>query len=231
MDAWAVSLNAEVVPMTPTPILLSLLAFAAAAGVLTITPGLDTAMVLRSAASKGPRAGVGAALGICLGLLVWGVGAAFGLTALLAASTVAFTAVKWAGAAYLVFLGVKLLLAKPSAASAMSSALAADANIDRGAASALRRGFLSNILNPKVGVFYVTFLPQFIPHGVSVAAFSLLLAGVHVALTLIWFSLLIALTAPLGRILTQRPVARALDRLTGCVFLGFGLKLAMFEHA
>lgn len=203
---------------------LSLLAFAAAAGVLTVTPGVDTAMVLRSSTSHGPRAGAAAALGICGGLFVWGAGAAFGLTALLAASPVAFTVVKWAGAAYLVYLGVKLLT-KPRAA--LSASPTGEAERKGGAADALRRGFLTNILNPKVGVFYVTFLPQFIPHGVSVGAFTLLLAAVHVLLTLAWFSLLIALTVPLGRFLAKPRVVRTLDRLTGGVFVAFAAKLAL----
>jgi threonine/homoserine/homoserine lactone efflux protein len=210
----------------PSAVLLPLLAFVAAAGVLTLTPGVDTAMVLRSSTSHGPRAGSAAGLGICAGLLVWGAGAALGLTALLATSALAFTVLKWAGAAYLLWLGVRLI-ARPR------TALGAYGDLDRpgGAADALRRGFLTNMLNPKVGVFYVTFLPQFIPHGVDVAAFSLLLAGVHVLLTSLWFSVLIALTVPLGRFLNKPPVVRALDRLTGCVFVAFGLKLAIAQRA
>ena len=210
-----------------THFLLPVLAFAAAAGLLTITPGVDTAMVLRAAASGGPRAGAGAAVGIALGLLVWGAGAAFGLTALLAASAVAFTAVKWIGAGYLVFLGIRLLM-KPRKA---AETPLAPASQDARGADYFRKGLLTNILNPKVGVFYVTFLPQFIPYGADVAVFSLILAAVHVLLTLAWFALLIALTAPLGRALARPRVARALDRLTGCVFLGFGVKLALSEHA
>jgi RhtB (resistance to homoserine/threonine) family protein len=201
--------------------LQSLLFFVAAAGLLTITPGVDTAMVLRTSTSGGTRDGIAASLGICLGLLVWGASAAFGLTALLSASEVAFTIVKWAGAAYLVYLGIRLLI-KPR-----SVALANTASSDeQGRKNTFARGFLSNILNPKVGVFYVTFLPQFIPHGVNVTGFSLLLACIHVVITLAWFSILIMLTVPLGRFLTTPRVVRNLDRLTGCVFVGFGLKLA-----
>ena len=218
----------------PDAVLLPLLAFVAAAGVLTITPGVDTAMVLRSSAARGPRAGAAAGLGICGGLMVWGAGAAFGLTALLAASALAFGVVKWAGAAYLVYLGARLLV-KPRGSIGPVAPAPGDADRQetdhrRGAIAALRRGFLTNLLNPKVGVFYVTFLPQFIPHGVDVAAFSLLLAGVHVLLTLVWFSLLIALTVPLGRFRARPRVARALDRLTGGVFVAFGAKLAL-THA
>ncbi len=196
---------------------LSLAAFALAAGLLTITPGVDTALVLRASAAQGPRAGAAAALGVCGGLFVWGAGAAVGLNALLAASTGAYHALKWAGAAYLCFLGLRLLL-RPRAGLVFEGG-------DDGAA--LRRGFLTNVLNPKVGVFYATFLPQFIPMGANVAAFSLLLAAIHAALTLLWFSALIALTVPFGRWLRAPRVVRALDRLTGCVFLGFGLKLAV----
>ena len=161
-------LSREDFPMTQL-----LLLFIAAAGVLTITPGVDTAMVLRTSAAAGPRAGAAASLGICLGLLAWGAGAAFGLTALLAASAPAFTLVKWAGAAYLLFLGARLIL-KPRTSLAADTAVGG-AVTRRGTADAFQRGFLSNILNPKVGIFYVTFLPQFIPHGVNIAAFSLFL--------------------------------------------------------
>jgi threonine/homoserine/homoserine lactone efflux protein len=206
-----------------------LLLFIVASGLLTITPGVDTVMVLRTSTSDGPRGGAAASIGICLGLLVWGMSAAFGLTALLAASELVFSIVKWAGAAYLVYLGVKLLL-KPRAYLAAAQA-AGSANLSRGDSGCFQRGFLSNILNPKVGVFYVTFLPQFIPHGANVAAFSLLLAGIHVLITLAWFSLLIALTVPLGRVLSRPRVVRNLDRVTGCVFVGFGLKLAVAKRA
>ena len=207
-----------------------LLLFIVASGLLTITPGVDSVMVLRTSTSDGPRGGAAASLGICLGLLVWGMSAAFGLTALLAASELVFSIVKWAGAAYLVYLGIKLLL-KPRAYMATAPATAGSATRSLGNWGLFQRGFLSNILNPKVGVFYVTFLPQFIPHGVNVAGFSILLAGIHVLLTLAWFALLIALTVPLGRFLSKPRVVRNLDRVTGCVFVGFGLKLAVAKRA
>ncbi|MBO1073128.1 LysE family translocator [Roseomonas marmotae] len=207
-----------------SPTLLSLTAFVAAASVFTVTPGMDTALVLRTSGASGARAGLAAAGGICLGLLVWGVGAAFGLTALLAASALGFAIVTWAGAAYLVWLGLKLL-ARPRVLVAEGPHRAAP-----GAREGFRNGLLTNLLNPKVGVFYVTSLPQFIPQGTGVAGFSLLLALVHVALTLAWFSLLVGMTVPLGRFLSQPGVVRWLDRLTGCVFLGFGLKLALAQR-
>jgi len=209
-------------------LLLALAAFVVAAGIFTITPGFDTALVLRTAATEGARGAVAAAIGICLGCLVWGAGAAFGLTALLAASEFAFGALKWMGAAYLMYLGVKSLLWPRTATAsppAVSLAPAPGWRMD-----AFRRGLFTNLLNPKVGVFYITFLPQFIPPGVNVGLFSLALAAIHVTLSLIWFNVLIALTVPLGRFLARPRVVRTLDRLTGCIFVGFGVRLALSDR-
>jgi threonine/homoserine/homoserine lactone efflux protein len=200
-------------------VLVALLAYVVAAALLTITPGVDTAIVLRASAGQGPRAGLAAGFGVVGGLAVWGVGAALGLNALMAASSAAFAALKWIGAAYLVYLGLRLLL-RPRAALGEGPSVS-------GLGGNWRRGFLTNVLNPKVGVFYATFLPQFIPAGVNVAAFSLLLTAIHAALTLVWFAALIALTVPLGRRLREPGVVRMLDRLTGAVFVGFGARLAL----
>lgn len=210
-----------------SPFTICLLTFAAAAGVLTVTPGVDTAMVLRASAAQGPRSGMAAAIGICLGCLVWGLGAAFGLTALLAASKLAFTVVKWLGAAYLTWLGLKLII-KPRMS--FAEAVAGEGpSVQPGWPASFRRGLLTNLLNPKVGVFYITFLPQFIPPGYDVAAVSLLLAGVHALMGLLWLSVLVALTVPLGRVLRRAKVVKLLDRLTGAVFIGFGIRLALTE--
>ncbi|NEX91903.1 LysE family translocator [Caulobacter sp. 17J65-9] len=200
----------------------ALLAFVAAATLLTITPGVDTAMVLRSAAGGGARPAAFAALGISIGCLVWGTLVSLGLGALLAASGVIYTIVKWVGAAYLVWLGVKLLW-KPREGFDPALGAAGGASPWR----SLRQGFLTNILNPKIGVFYITFLPQFVPAGADVAAFSMLLAVVHVLIGLLWFAVLIAATAPVGRLLRRPQVTRALDRVVGGVFLAFGARLAL----
>lgn len=138
-----------------------------------------------------------------------------GLGALLQVSELAHTIVKWAGAAYLFWLGAHLLF-KPRQAF-----VSGDAPSQQSAAIALRKGFLTNLLNPKVGIFYVSFIPQFVPYGASVAGYTFFLATVHVVLTLAWFTLV----APLGRMLRKPKVISALDRLTGLVFIGFGLKL------
>jgi len=197
----------------------ALIAFVAAAALLTITPGLDTAMVLRTAAVEGPRTAALAGLGIICGCLAWGAAVALGLGVLLAASSFAYTVLKWTGAAYLAWLGLRLIL-KPRS------------RFDVGAASPQRgnwwaRGFLNNLLNPKIGVFYVSFLPQFVPAHVAAGPFIFLLAVIHGVLGALWFAALIAATSPLKRWLQRAAVVRWLDRLTGVVFLGFGLRLAL----
>lgn len=199
----------------------ALLAFVAAASILTITPGVDTAIVLRAAAAEGPRPAAFASLGIALGCLIWGAVVSIGLGALLAASPVAFTIVTWAGAAYLIWLGAKLLLRPRDRLEVSDVAKAVDPW------QSLKQGFYTNLLNPKVGVFYLTFLPQFIPTGASVAAFSFILAAVHVLLTLLWFAILIAATMPVGRFLRRPRAVKAMDRIAGGIFVAFGAKLAL----
>lgn len=156
-----------------------LAAFLAAATILTITPGVDTAMVLRSATVEGRRSAVLASVGIGLGCLIWGAAVSLGLGALLHASELAYSIVKLAGAAYLLWLGVQLLL-KPRAAMGEAPTQVAARNVS----DAFWRGLLTNLLNPKIGVFYITFLPLFVPKGAGVAGYSFFLACLHVLLTL-----------------------------------------------
>ncbi|WP_297512233.1 LysE family translocator [uncultured Caulobacter sp.] len=200
----------------------ALIAFAFAAGLLTLTPGLDTALVIRTAAAEGPRRAAGAALGIGLGCLIWGAAAAFGAGALLTASETAYAILKWAGALYLACTGLRMIV-KPRDRFEPGEMRAVDA----GPIAALRRGLLTNLLNPKVGIFYVSFLPQFIPPGVDPGRFGLLLAGIHVAEGLAWFAVLIAATVPIAGLLRVGAVVRWLDRVTGGVFVAFGLRLAL----
>jgi threonine/homoserine/homoserine lactone efflux protein len=207
----------------------ALLAFTLAAGLLTITPGLDTALVLRTAAVEGSRRAMLAGVGICCGLLIWALTVSLGLGTLLAASQAAYRMLRIAGACYLIFLGTKMLLRKYQPASAMDETLS-PVFASPGNASASKwfvRGMLTNLLNPKVGVFYVTFLPQFIPSGVSVISFSMLLAAIHAIEGILWFVVLTLATRPLSRWLRRPPVARTLDRATGTVLVGFGLGLVL----
>lgn len=198
-----------------------LLAFVAAASVLTLTPGVDKAMVLRAATVDGRRPAQMAALGIALGCLAWGAAVSLGLGALLQASEMAYTCVKVLGAAYLIWLGGKLILA-PREVLSDEDRLEAPSD----ARTAFFRGFLTNVLNPKIGIFYVTFLPQFVPLGANVAGHTFLLACIHVLLTLTWFGALIAATVPLSHFLHRPTVVKTLDRVTGGVFIVFGLKIA-----
>lgn len=200
----------------------ALTAYVIAATLLTITPGIDTALVLRSVAADGPRSGLRAALGIALGCLVWGGAVALGLATALAAAPLAFRLLQWMGAAYLLWLGLRLILA-PRRELSMA--------VETKAMGAFRRGLLTNLLNPKIGVFYVTFLVQFVPQGVAVGGFVFLLAGIHVVLGLAWFALLIAAIAPLSRWLRRPGVLAWLDRSTGGIFVLFGARLALVRPA
>ncbi len=201
-----------------SPLEQSLIAFTLAAALLTLTPGLDTALVLRTVAAEGARRAFAAALGICLGCLAWGALVAVGLGMLLQASELAYLALKWIGAAYLFYLGLRLIFARRGETEAVRPAARANW---------FARGLLTNLLNPKVGAFYVSFLPQFIPAGASVASTTLLLAAIHSALGLLWFALLIGATRPLAKWLRNPALVRGLDRATGGVLIFFGLKLAL----
>ena len=199
----------------------SFFAFVLAASLLAITPGLDTAMVLRTSTLEGPRRAVSAMVGIVAGCLVWGGAVALGLGALLAASEAAYTALRWAGAAYLIWLGIGLIRNPRQA-------------LDTGEPAAeprrqnwFARGLLTNLLNPKIGIFYVSFLPQFVPEGAPVAGAIFLLAVIHAGLTGIWFGCLIVASTPLRRVLARPTAVRTLDRLTGGVFIAAGAKLAL----
>lgn len=201
-----------------------LIAFTAAAMLLTMTPGLDTALVLRSLAAHGPGAALRAACGVALGCLGWGVIVAAGLGALLVASRLAYDLLRWVGAAYLLYLGIRLLLAPRGTGFTITPEAA------QGGQHSFARGFLTNILNPKVGIFYVSFLPQFVPPHAPVALLVLALALIHVCLGLAWFGTLILAARKLLPLLQRPPVMRAMDRLTGLVFVGFGLKLALSQR-
>src|SRR5438552_428190 len=136
----------------------ALVAFTAAAGLLTITPGLDTALVLRTAAVEGSRRAMLAGAGICVGCLTWGLAASVGLGALLAVSRSAYVALRVLGACYLIFLGATMLFRSWSGLSAVDErGRLRDATARERASRWFARGFLTNVLNPKVGVFYVTF--------------------------------------------------------------------------
>ena len=205
----------------------SLLTFTVAAALLAATPGVDTALVLRALVASGARRALLAAVGIAAGCLVWGAVVALGLGALLTASTLAFNVLKAVGAAYLLWQGVRLLMRRSGGVQAGQREQIEPAAPANGAA--FWNGFLTNVLNPKVGVFYVTLLPQFVVPGVPAGPYIFALAGIHVGLSLLWFVLLIAAARPLQRWLARPRVQVTLDRITGGVFVLFGLRLVVAQ--
>lgn len=204
--------------MTLTP---SLISFILAATLLTVTPGLDTALILRTSMTQSTKTAAGAGLGIIAGCLVWGAAVAVGLGLLITASPLAFGLLKWAGAIYLVWFGVQLFrqprlhLGQPNAAT------------PRPHGNWVIKGLLQNLLNPKIGVFYVSFLPQFVPPSMPTVSYTFFLAVIHASLTVVWFAILIAATQPISRLLKRPGFIKTIDRLTGCVFIAFGAQLAL----
>jgi threonine/homoserine/homoserine lactone efflux protein len=196
------------------------LVFLGVVALLTITPGADMAMVARSVLMGGRRDAFATTLGICAGCLVWAIVSAAGVAAVLAASQTAYDALRLVGAAYLVWLGVQSLLA---------ARRGGDPAADLGGVrrpSPFRQGLLTNLFNPKIAVFYSTFLPQFIGPGDPALLLSMLLAGVHIALGVMWLSAYAWLLDRAVTAFKDSRLRRALDALTGTVLIALGLRLA-----
>jgi threonine/homoserine/homoserine lactone efflux protein len=195
-----------------------MLEFAAASLVLIAIPGPDQALIVRNALVRGRAAGMQTMFGGATGLLVHSTAAALGISALLAASPTAYTALKLAGVAYLLYLGVRMLRA----------AGRADADeVEPVRGRAFSQGLLSNAMNPKVALFFLTFLPQFLPdHGPRLPA-AIAMAAVFEVLYLAWFTGTIAIVEVVGDWL-RRPRARAwMERVSGSTLIGFGARLAV----
>jgi len=206
--------------------MLALIAFAVAGAVMTVSPGPDSLVVLRTAVVAGPMKAFAAAAGICTGLLAWALAAAFGISAVLAGSSLLYHFLKWAGAVYLCWLGVRLLLTSRKIAEVSASPDVA--GFRRG--QWFYAGLLTNISNPKVGVFYVSLLPQFVPAGVHAGPFMVGLAAIHIAEGALWFALLILATRPLAYWLGQPRVRRRVDQLTGVILIGLGMRLTLDQR-
>ncbi|MDQ0745935.1 threonine/homoserine/homoserine lactone efflux protein [Streptomyces africanus] len=211
-------------------------AFTLIVGLLTLTPGLDTALILRTAAFGHHRRAWGVVLGIQSGTLVWGTLASLGVTALLTTSHLAYQTLRWAGAAYLVWMGGVMLRAtwrRSSSESPQAAGARARARTEArtGAGDTLlggwRQGTATNLLNPKMGAFYVAVLPNFIPAGTSHLGAGVLLAGVHILLAVAWACALIAFARVLRDRLRRPSARRCLDRITGTVIAAFGIRLAL----
>jgi threonine/homoserine/homoserine lactone efflux protein len=190
---------------------------------LNLTPGQDTMFILGRSLTGGLRSGVAAALGISVGSIFHTLLAALGLSAILATSAVAFTIVKFAGAAYLIFLGARLLFA--NATKPKTHPTAAPTNASH---SAFLQGILTNVLNPKVALFFLAFLPQFIePSSATKTMGFLALGATFIATGLAWCLVLAIAAARLQAFFVRNPSARTLiDKTVGALFLTLGVRLA-----
>lgn len=206
--------------------------FIAAGILLNLTPGPDVLYIVTHALRRGARAGMVAALGITAGCFVHIAAAALGVSALMAASSTAFTVLKWAGAAYLVYVGVRLLTSKPTEFAINSGAVDARLIRARGLKGIFFQGFWTNVLNPKVALFFLAFVPQFITPGVENKAVVFLLLGLLFNLNGLWVNLGWALAAAwlAQRVNAVQRGMHWLDRVAGALFITFGLKLALSDN-
>ncbi len=209
-------------------------AFIGVAALLTVLPGADVALVTRNVLAVGRRKTLLTILGICAGCVIHATASALGISAILATSATAFNIMKTVGAAYLVWLGVQSIRRHPER-SERQRAKSRDLHPDGGPSThasrslgmtAFVQGFLTNILNPKVAVFYLTFLPQFVSPGENVLRRSLLLASIHIAMGLVWLTAYAWFVDRLGVVLTRPRVKASLERVTGGVLILLGARLA-----
>ena len=213
-----------------------LLLFIAAGLLLNLTPGPDVLYIVTNAMRSGKRAGVVAALGITAGCFVHIFAAALGVSALMAASSMAFTVLKWAGAAYLVYVGLRMLLAR---APAVQESLATDLiathagnTWDSGLKRLFFQGFWTNALNPKVALFFLAFVPQFIAPDVANKPLAFLLLGLLFNFNGLWVNVGWALAAAwmASRMGAVRAGMHWLERAAGLMFIGFGIRLAFSDN-
>ncbi len=199
-----------------------LLVFAGVAALLTITPGADTMLVMRNVLARGRRAGLLTTAGISAGIFVHATLSALGVSLVLARSAAAFEVVKLAGAGYLIVLGAQSLwrLRRPEGADAPPGP-------GRRESRSLVEGLLTNLLNPKVAIFYLAFLPQFVRVTDAVLAKSLLLAAIHVAMGVVWLALVSVFVGALRGFVERRRVRRALEGVSGAVLVALGMRLAL----
>lgn len=203
--------------------------FILAVMLLSITPGPDTAYIVGRSVAQGRGAGVVSALGIAVGCIVHTLACAFGLTALLAASATAFTIVKFAGAIYLIYLGVRLIFAKPAAAAVGKQV---EETRPRAAPKSLQQlfaqGFVTNVLNPKVVLFFVSFIPQFVAaDSVHKTLAFLALGFVFVIISTFWNTIVAWIAGSVTQRFSGKPNVKLwLDRVVGSAFVGLGIKLA-----
>jgi len=204
----------------------TLLCFLGASAALTLAPGPDNTFIVAQGISRGRKAAIISALGMCSGISVHTTAAALGISAALYSSALAFTILKYAGAAYLLFLAYRSIKepALPQASSGMEGVVPWGA--------LFRRGFMMNVVNPKVGLFFLAFLPQFISQNTGSIALQMFLLGlVFMLQAVVVFGVIGYLSGSLGDVLLKRPnIAKYFAWLTAGVFASLGLKLALAQR-
>jgi RhtB (resistance to homoserine/threonine) family protein len=204
-----------------------LLVFIPFAVIVIVVPGPDTAVVTKNVLVHGRRAALGTSVGVSAGLSIWTIAAAVGVASVVRASAVAFTVLKLIGALYLIWLGVQALRAARRTEPGPFSA-----RPNKPAMSALggfRQGLISDLANPKIGVFFTSLLPQFVAPGHSVLLPFLALGAVFALMTLLWLFAYCLVAARAARTLQRPRVKAAMDRVTGVVLIALGLRVAI-EH-
>jgi threonine/homoserine/homoserine lactone efflux protein len=202
-----------------------MLAFAALSAVAAVTPGPDSLLVVQHTLRRGRREGVRVAAGAGAGSLAWGIGSALGLTAILATSAQLYRGVQLAGAGYLVFLGVQRWRAARLPEPAMASTLHPTPG------EGFRAGLLSDVLNPKVGLFFLAVMPQFLPQQAPVTLYALTYAAVDSLVAVVWLAAVAWITGNLRSWVRRPGVQLALDRAAGTVLLGLGLRVVAEDPA
>ena len=207
------------------------LVFVGVSAIVILLPGPDTVVVTKNLLLHGRRTALASSLGVGGGLSIWTLAAAVGVASLLKASAVAFTVLKLGGAAYLIWLGVQAFrtAGRPIGGAPVAGAGSASRHPVLGGPAGFRQGLLSDLANPKIGIFFTSLLPQFVDPGRPVLLPSLILGAVFVAMTIAWLAVYCVLAARLIDTITRPTVRTVMDRITGTVLIGLGLRLAA-EH-
>lgn len=201
-------------------------AFLLASMALNLTPGLDTFYILTRSGREGHAIGMAAALGINAGCIVHTLAAVLGISAILMTSALAFSVLKYLGAAYLIWIGARMLLSRATARQSAETR-------GMGFRAAFRQGMFTNVLNPKVALFFLAFLPQFVSMHALHPQLGLLLLGLSfIGTGLTWSTVLALMGGRIHRLLTTRPqLGQWMDRVCGTVLLAFGIKLALQQRS
>ena len=209
--------------------ILNFEAFLLAITLLTITPGIDTVLVIKNTSRSGGRDGVVTSLGICLGLFVHATFSAAGISAILLQSAELFSIMKWIGAGYLIWLGIGAL----KAAFISNAGLTVDDSVVRALSvrRSLKEGFLSNVLNPKTAVFYLAFLPQFIDPLHSPFLQAMTMAGIHFVIAMIWQCGLAGAVSSAKRFFANPHALKWMEGITGSVLILLGARLLLDEQS